>query len=296
MQFTKSRVRVCIAAALAALCGLVSHAVAQTSGPHTPINVAAGTVVQVEVTTPLSSENNTRGDAVSLRLIAPIVVDGQVVVAAGAEGAGELLDAANATGTRPGKLVVAGRHLTIAGRDVPLRGMQFIIAGEVSRQIIGTGDGGNTVSMRGAAIVAPAHSLFTSAQLAEDIQVDAPSAAAASPQLANSRVEPLPTGAARVVFFRQPTMEAVLHSFNVRDGAEDIGRLASGSQFVYEATPGVHEFNVGSLRDTLRFEVEPGATYYVRGIQTIGLISGRAVLVPSDQTTFDLHFGRAARR
>lgn len=291
MQFTLSRVRTGIVVALAAICGLMSHSAAQTSESSAgAMRVAAGTIVRVEVTTPLSSESNARGDAVVLRLVEPIVVNGQVVVAAGAEGAGEVLDVANASGTRPGKLVIAGHYLTIAGRIAPLRGMQIMIAGEVSRQVLWTGSTGGSVSMRGTAIVAPARSLSISAQLAEDLDVSSQSAS--DEPRPNSHIEPLPTGAARVVFFRQPTMEAVLHSFNVRDDAEDIGRLASGSQFVYEATPGVHEFNVGSMRDTLRFEVEPGATYYVRGIQTIGLISGRAVLVPSDETTFNLYFNR----
>ena len=50
--------------------------------------------------------------------------------------------------------------------------------------------------------------------------------------------------------------------------------------------PGIHAYEIGH-NDTMRMEVEPGATYYAIQSTQMGIVAGRAVLSPSDQATFE---------
>lgn len=95
------------------------------------IRIPAGTVVEVELTEPLSSESSQQEQLFGLRLAAPIIIDGQEVVPAGAPGGGEVIDAArSAFGGRPGRLIISGRYIEIGGERVRIRGMQITAAGE----------------------------------------------------------------------------------------------------------------------------------------------------------------------
>lgn len=103
----------------------------ETAAPPTSIRIPAGTVVEVELTEALSSVTSQREQTFGLRLAEPIVVDGRVVVPAGAPGGGEVIDAhASAFGGREGRLIISGRYLEIAGQRVRIRGMQITAAGE----------------------------------------------------------------------------------------------------------------------------------------------------------------------
>jgi hypothetical protein len=115
-------------------------ALAQTEAP-TPtvveqpapavIRIPAGTVVEVELVDPLSSGTSQIGDFFALRLRAPIVVDGREIVAAGAVGAGEVIDAdSSGFGGRQGKLIISARYLDVGGQRVRIRGMQLTAVGQ----------------------------------------------------------------------------------------------------------------------------------------------------------------------
>jgi len=86
----------------------------------------AGTVVEIEITQFVSSKTAKIGDRFTLRLAAPIVASGQVVVPAGVPGVGEVIDA-NTPGFMgaPGKLVLAARYLDYGGRRIPLRTLRL---------------------------------------------------------------------------------------------------------------------------------------------------------------------------
>ena len=85
--------------------------------------MAAGTVVAVELSAPVSSRKQKRGDRFPLRLAEPIIVDGATVVPAGAAGYGEVVDAASAgVGGRPAKLVLAARYVEYDGMRLALHG------------------------------------------------------------------------------------------------------------------------------------------------------------------------------
>jgi hypothetical protein len=95
------------------------------------IRIPAGTVVQVELTEALSSETSEQEQLFGLRLAEPIVIDGRDLVPAGAEGGGEVIDAApSAFGGRQGRLIISGRYIEIGGQRVRIRGMQITAAGD----------------------------------------------------------------------------------------------------------------------------------------------------------------------
>ena len=125
-------------AALAAVLG-VSQAYAQvtqrTDSPAiAPMSVAsvpcclvsAGTVVELEITDPISSRDRKHGDKFGLRLHAPLMLDGVIVLPAGTTGVGEIVHADRARGGgKPGELILAARYLQLQGSQVPLRGLKL---------------------------------------------------------------------------------------------------------------------------------------------------------------------------
>lgn len=150
------------------------------------IRIPAGTVVQVELTEALSSRASQQEQLFELRLAEPIVVNGREVVAAGALGGGEVIDAhPSAFGGRQGRLIISGRFIEINGQRARIRGMQITAAGE---------DRGNTalaVSMipyagiagifvQGGEVEIPIGSRGT-ARLAEDVEIAIPSLAEPAP-------------------------------------------------------------------------------------------------------------------
>jgi hypothetical protein len=94
------------------------------------VHIPAGTVVHVALVGPLSSRTSHIGDTFALSLVDPIVVDGREVVAAGAVGGGEVIDAApSGFGGRQAKLIISARFLEIGGQRVRIRGMQLTAVG-----------------------------------------------------------------------------------------------------------------------------------------------------------------------
>ncbi len=111
-------------------------AVAPPSPADSPAAAAAcclipsGTLVEIELTRLVSSRLDREGEHFPLRLAADLQVDGVVVVAAGATGQGEVIDAAaGGIAGRPGKLVLAARSLDIGAVRLPLRSFRLAGAG-----------------------------------------------------------------------------------------------------------------------------------------------------------------------
>jgi hypothetical protein len=95
------------------------------------IRIPAGTEVVVELTEALSSRTSQQEQLFGLRLAEPVVVAGLEVVAVGAPGGGEVIDAhRSAFGGRQGRLIISGRYIEIGGQRVRIRGMQITAAGE----------------------------------------------------------------------------------------------------------------------------------------------------------------------
>lgn len=93
-------------------------------------------------------------------------------------------------------------------------------------------------------------------------------------------------GMGQIVFFRPSRFVGAALSFTVRESEQAIGRLPNARYFVHQATPGIHEYEIGR-NDTMRMEIEPGETYYVIQQTQMGVVAGRAVIAPSDQAAFE---------
>jgi hypothetical protein len=116
----------------------------------------------------------------------------------------------------------------------------------------------------------------------------APSQESAAPEASagSSVIGAPPEGKGHVVFFRPSRFTGGALTFTVRENGADLGRLSSGRYFVQVAEPGIHAYTIGN-NDTMRMEVEEGGTYWVMENTTMGVIAGRATLVPSDRDAFE---------
>lgn len=95
------------------------------------LRLPAGTPLEVVLAEPLSSSTNHLADTFVLRLAQPITRDGAEVVAAGARGQGEVVDAGRAgIAGKQGKLIISARYLDLNGRRVRIRGMTFMASGK----------------------------------------------------------------------------------------------------------------------------------------------------------------------
>lgn len=103
---------------------------AQAPSAAGPI-VPADTPVWLETVQPLSSAALKRGDAFALRVAEPVVVDGVVVVPAGAACHGEVIHADRSRGGgRAGELLLAARYIEVDGHRIGLRGFRIAATGD----------------------------------------------------------------------------------------------------------------------------------------------------------------------
>ena len=96
--------------------------VAQAPDPAPCCLVLAGTPVEIEISESVTSRTAHPGDSYELKLARDLVMDGIVLVAAGAPGRGEVIDAGHGgIGGRPGKLILAARSIKAGDTRLPLR-------------------------------------------------------------------------------------------------------------------------------------------------------------------------------
>jgi hypothetical protein len=89
-------------------------------------HVASGSVVTIELLAEVSTKTVHAGDHFPFKLSAPLIVEDQVVIPAGARGEGEVVDAARpGMAGKPAKLVLAARFVDLDGRRVPLRAFRL---------------------------------------------------------------------------------------------------------------------------------------------------------------------------
>ena len=87
------------------------------------------------------------------------------------------------------------------------------------------------------------------------------------------------TDKALVVFYRIKSMKGAAISFNVKQGQEAIGTLASGTMFYRYVEPGQHTFWTEVIsQDSVTIDAEVGKTYFIEGISRIGLVVSRPQL------------------
>lgn len=188
---------------LALFCG---HALAQPAPAEAAIpavqqqltpRAVANQPVILEVAEPISSKAQKRGDTFAIRLAAPIVANGQVLVPAGAMGRGQVVDAAAAGPLgRPAKLVLAARYLEVNGAQLPLRAFHLGSAGTDNTNAIMAASfipyvGIFAGFVKGGEIIIPAGALGQ-AKLGADYPPAATASPAVTPAVASPVITPSP--------------------------------------------------------------------------------------------------------
>lgn len=88
--------------------------------------IAAGTLVDIEITEALNSKTSQIGAMFGIKTAAPIKVGDVVIVPAGATGQGQVIHAAKARAAgKPGELIIAARYVEQGGVRIPLRTFRY---------------------------------------------------------------------------------------------------------------------------------------------------------------------------
>jgi hypothetical protein len=99
---------------------------APAASAQTTIVAPDGALVEFTIDATLHSRHSKAGDKFVITLTAPLIVDGEPVIPAGATGEGEVTHAARSgLGGRPGELLLAARYIDTPDGRVRLRGFQF---------------------------------------------------------------------------------------------------------------------------------------------------------------------------
>jgi len=279
--------------------------------------VPAGTAVRVELVDPVSTKTAKAGDTVSLRLAAPVIVDGEVVLRAGTPGVGVVIQSSPpGMGGKAAKLVLAARSLGLVRELAPLDGLQMAAGGKdnskAAEVVSLTGIafaplGFISLAVQGGEVEFPRGAVAT-AKIADDVSLpplarasrQAIAAADATAFVADASAEvagaidvpPPPPGEGQVIFFRPKSLMGTGQWFNVRENGQALGKLTNGAYFVEPTTPGLHTYTAveePEFKDKLKLEVDPGETYFVEGSVTKGVLIGAADLSPSSRASFEKH-------
>ena len=306
----------CLVAALSSTSALAAprhktHATPSKTHKPSCCRAPAGTEVQVELAEPLSTKTQKAGDAFALRLAAPLVVNGQMLLRQGAPGIGQVIDSSRpGFGGKAAKLVLAAQYLKANGRHIPLQGLQLARAG---RNNAGTASAiGLTgfvfaplglvgLAVRGGEVELP-EGLSATAKLSSDVVLPSlgPAKAPPAPNEAASAdedggehsaidVPPPPQGKGEVVFFRRHAVLSLGQWFKVRENGKALCKLTNGAYCFVVVDPGPHTYTAKfepELNDHLTLQIDPGNTYYVEGTTSKALLVGAADLSPSDHESF----------
>ncbi|MDF7776908.1 hypothetical protein P1X14_16745 [Sphingomonas sp. AOB5] len=99
---------------------------AQVAAAPVAIRLPMNTSVRFEFVTELNSKTSKIDEMFPIRLITPIVIDGRIVVPAGAMGEGQVVHAAKAGwGGKAGELTVTVRYVEHQGVRIPLRRLRM---------------------------------------------------------------------------------------------------------------------------------------------------------------------------
>jgi hypothetical protein len=129
-----------LASVLAAAAVAAGAQTGGTAASPSCCTIAADTPVRIAVVEPVSSRSSRTGERFAIRLAEPIVVDGHVLVPAGAPGVGEVVHAQQRGGfSRPGELILAARYIAHGEVRIPLHKLRFAMSGAdgTTRWVVG---------------------------------------------------------------------------------------------------------------------------------------------------------------
>ena len=256
--------------------------VEQIEGPADP---AHEPLVAIEVMSSLSSQTSHRGDLFPIRLVEPVKVDGKQVLAAGALGVGEVIEAKPARGGgTPGILTLGLRYLEAGGRQLPLRLGDPVMMGRNQMA-------GDLKKAERNLVLAPVRSLplnlVTVFREGGEVMLPAQTRVAALLSWSPPEAKPAPEGKrspALVVFFRPSTFSWSAIGCTVSENGRKISSLGNGRWFAMTVAPGTHVFRAtGETRDELRMDLAPGQVAYVECRMRMSALIARPTLVPSQK-------------
>lgn len=94
------------------------------------IRLPAAMPVDIEIAEPVGSNISRIDDMFAIRIGAPVMHDGKVLIASGVLGRGQVVHAAKSTGLgKAGELILAARYIDCGTLRIPLRGLRFDAAG-----------------------------------------------------------------------------------------------------------------------------------------------------------------------
>lgn len=137
--------------------------------------VPALTQLIISLDAPISSRTAKTGESFTFSLAEPILLNGEIVVPAGAKGVGEVVHAKGTGLGVGGELVLAARTLDVYGKPVRLRSMKFGVTGKDQQDLafaVGVAVGLPALFIRGKHIDIP-QGAIAGAKLAEDLILDA---------------------------------------------------------------------------------------------------------------------------
>lgn len=103
-----------------------------TSGPAEGfVRLPAAMPVDIEIAEPVGSNISRIDDMFAIRIGAPVMHEGKVLIASGVLGRGQVVHAAKSTGLgKAGELILAARYIDCGTLRIPLRGLRFETAGK----------------------------------------------------------------------------------------------------------------------------------------------------------------------
>jgi hypothetical protein len=133
------------------------------------VTLSAMTPVAIAIVEPLNSKTSIIGQSFDIRLVEPIMIDGQIIVPSGTMGKGEVIHAAKARAAgKAGELIIAARYLDYQGTRLPLRSLKYG-ADTTGRNNVGT------ATVVGFAVATPLILIITGGQV--DIPAGMPAVA-----------------------------------------------------------------------------------------------------------------------
>jgi hypothetical protein len=92
------------------------------TAPSATYLLKADTEIHLRLLAPVGSKTHKRGDRFALEVARPVIVDGAIVIPAGAQGEGEVVHAAKGGfGGRAGELILVSRFVRVGDQTVKLR-------------------------------------------------------------------------------------------------------------------------------------------------------------------------------
>lgn len=241
----------------------------------------------IEVMTSLSSQTSHRGDMFPIRLVEPVMVDGQQVLAAGALGVGEVIEAKPARGGgAPGILTLGLRYLEVGGRQIPLRLADPTMKGRDRMA-------GDLQKAERNVFISPVRSLplnlVTVFREGGEVTLAAGTRSAAflSWSAPDAPVATPSGGRALVVFFRPPALSWRAIGCTVSEDGRKVSSLGAGRWFAASVSPGTHIFRAtGETRDELRMDLAAGQVAYVACRMRMSALIARPTLMPASKSEY----------